>query len=122
MSIVLFAFFAISFSPIDSYDFFKSTLLRNPIPLVDYQFRDGFFLHVVASLAAGTCGTSKSLAIRAPGATDRFMVEAVCSPADVIRTRIMSSVSTCPVILMVKFDVFLVWKGPANRGPGPFLA
>ena len=41
-----------------SYDFFKMTLLRHRIPLVDYQFHDGFFLHVVASLAAGTCGTS----------------------------------------------------------------
>jgi len=60
-------------SQVGSYDFFKSTLLRNPIPLVNYQFHDGFFLHVVASLAAGTCGTT------------------VCSPADVMRTRIMSS-------------------------------
>lgn len=41
-----------------SYDFFKATLLRHRIPLVDYQFHDSFFLHVVASLAAGTCGTS----------------------------------------------------------------
>ncbi|KAH0838612.1 hypothetical protein J3R83DRAFT_6934 [Lanmaoa asiatica] len=40
-----------------SYDFFKMTLLRHRIPLVDYQFQDGFFLHAVASLAAGTCGT-----------------------------------------------------------------
>ena len=57
-------FFVVLFLPIDSYDFFKNTLLQYPIPLVDYQFRDGFFLHVVASLAAGTCGTSKSLAIK----------------------------------------------------------
>lgn len=41
-----------------SYDFFKATLLRHRIPMVDYQFHDGFLLHVVASLAAGTCGTS----------------------------------------------------------------
>lgn len=41
-----------------SYDFFKTTLLRHQIPFVNYQFQDGFFLHAVASLAAGTCGTS----------------------------------------------------------------
>lgn len=47
-----------SLSGLGSYDFFKTTLLQYPIPLVNYQFHDGFFLHVVASLAAGTCGTS----------------------------------------------------------------
>lgn len=40
------------------YDFFKSTLLRNPIPVVDYQFRDNLPLHVAASLLAGTFATS----------------------------------------------------------------
>jgi hypothetical protein len=43
---------------LNSYDFFKTTLLQYPIPLVNYQFHDGLFLHVVASLGAGTCGTS----------------------------------------------------------------
>ncbi|KIJ68767.1 hypothetical protein HYDPIDRAFT_173415 [Hydnomerulius pinastri MD-312] len=72
-------------SQVGSYDFFKSTLLRYRMPLVDYQFKDGFFLHVVASLAAGTCGTT------------------VCSPADVIRTRIMgSSGKASPVQVLVK--------------------
>lgn len=40
------------------YDFFKATLLQNRLHVVDYQFQDNFCLHVVASLAAGTCGTS----------------------------------------------------------------
>ncbi|KAH7883922.1 mitochondrial carrier [Phlebopus sp. FC_14] len=95
-------------SQVGSYDFFKLTLLRTRIPLVDYQFQDGFFLHVVASLAAGTCGTT------------------VCSPADVIRTRIMSSSGKdSPVQVMVKSlrqegPVFL-FKGwtPAFMRLGP---
>ncbi|KAG9314668.1 mitochondrial carrier [Chiua virens] len=70
---------------VGSYDFFKTILLRHQIPLVGYQFQDGFFLHVVASLAAGTCGTT------------------VTSPADVIRTRIMgSSAKASPVQVLVK--------------------
>ncbi|KIK99893.1 hypothetical protein PAXRUDRAFT_780592 [Paxillus rubicundulus Ve08.2h10] len=60
-------------SQVGSYDFFKTTLLRHHIPFVHYQFHDGLFLHVVASLMAGACGTT------------------VCSPVDVIRTRIMGS-------------------------------
>ncbi|KAH7914457.1 mitochondrial carrier domain-containing protein [Hygrophoropsis aurantiaca] len=72
-------------SQVGSYDFFKTTLLRYPIPVVDYQFRDNFLLHVVASLAAGTCGTT------------------VCSPADVIRTRIMgSSGKASPIEVLVR--------------------
>ncbi|KAG2045223.1 mitochondrial carrier [Suillus americanus] len=80
-------------SQVGSYDFFKTTLLQYPIPLVNYQFHDGFFLHVVASLAAGTCGTT------------------VCSPADVIRTRIMgSSGKASPIEVLVRS---LREEGPA---------
>lgn len=80
-------------SQVGSYDFFKTTLLQYPIPLVNYQFHDGFFLHVVASLAAGTCGTT------------------VCSPADVIRTRIMgSSGNASPIEVLVRS---LREEGPA---------
>ncbi|KAG1749674.1 mitochondrial carrier domain-containing protein [Suillus paluster] len=80
-------------SQVGSYDFFKSTLLQNPVPLVNYQFHDSFFLHVVASLAAGTCGTT------------------VCSPADVIRTRIMgSSGKASPIEVLVRS---LREEGPA---------
>ncbi|KAF5373764.1 hypothetical protein D9758_000854 [Tetrapyrgos nigripes] len=57
-----------------SYDFFKQTLLNKTIPVLDYQLRDSLPLHALASCMAGTFATT------------------VCSPADVIRSRIMSSV------------------------------
>ncbi|KAG2142525.1 mitochondrial carrier [Suillus cothurnatus] len=80
-------------SQVGSYDFFKTTLLQYPIPLVNYQFHDGLFLHVVASLGAGTCGTT------------------VCSPADVIRTRIMgSSGKASPIEVLLRS---LREEGPA---------
>ncbi|RDB28977.1 Mitochondrial dicarboxylate transporter [Hypsizygus marmoreus] len=60
-------------SQVGSYDLFKSTLLRNPIPVVDYQLRDNLLLHVIASLLAGTFATT------------------VCSPADVLRSRVMAA-------------------------------
>ncbi|GLB36531.1 putative mitochondrial carrier (TC 2.A.29) family protein [Lyophyllum shimeji] len=60
-------------SQVASYDFFKSMLLRNPIPLVDYQLRDNLLLHVIASTMAGTIATT------------------VCAPADVIRSRVMAA-------------------------------
>ncbi|KAN0100925.1 mitochondrial carrier [Tylopilus felleus] len=95
-------------SQVGSYDFFKTTLLCHRIPLVDYQFQDGFFLHVVASLAAGTCGTT------------------VCSPADVIRTRIMgSSGNANPLQVLAKSlreeGPMFVFKGwtPAFMRLGP---
>jgi len=62
-------------SQVGSYDFFKSTLLRNPLPVVDYQLRDNLLLHVLASLLAGTFATT------------------VCSPADVLRSRVMAASS-----------------------------
>ncbi|KAF8139925.1 mitochondrial carrier [Boletus edulis] len=95
-------------SQVGSYDFFKMTLLRHRIPLVNYQFHDGFFLHVVASLAAGTCGTT------------------VCSPVDVIRTRIMgSSGNASPFQVLVRSlreeGPMFVFKGwtPAFMRLGP---
>ncbi|KAF8061006.1 mitochondrial carrier [Lyophyllum atratum] len=60
-------------SQVASYDFFKSTLLHNPLPLVDYQLRDNLVLHVIASTLAGTVATT------------------VCSPADVVRSRVMAA-------------------------------
>ncbi|KAK0500637.1 mitochondrial carrier domain-containing protein [Armillaria luteobubalina] len=62
-------------SQVWSYDFFKTSLLRHPVPLTNYQFRDNLGVHVAASVLAGTFATT------------------VCSPADVIRSRIMSSSS-----------------------------
>ncbi|KAI6045150.1 mitochondrial carrier [Pisolithus marmoratus] len=71
-------------SQVGSYDFFKARLLKRGLPLVNYQFHDNFLLHFVASLAAATCGTT------------------VCSPADVIRTRIMgSSARAGPIRVLV---------------------
>ncbi|KAH8834911.1 mitochondrial carrier [Flagelloscypha sp. PMI_526] len=62
-------------SQIGSYDFFKTSLLRKTVPLTDYQLQDNLVLHVVSSGLAGIVATT------------------VCSPADVIRSRIMSSSS-----------------------------
>lgn len=42
-----------------SYDFFKQLLLRNRLPLLDYQLKDGLLLHSVASVMAGTVATSE---------------------------------------------------------------
>ncbi|KAH9836594.1 mitochondrial carrier [Rhodofomes roseus] len=61
-------------SQVWSYDFFKSWFLRHQLPVVNYQFRDNLGLHMVASTLAGTVATT------------------VCSPADVMRSRLMSAV------------------------------
>ncbi|TFY70085.1 hypothetical protein EVJ58_g15 [Rhodofomes roseus] len=60
-------------SQVWSYDFFKSWFLRHQLPVVNYQFRDNLGLHMVASTLAGTVATT------------------VCSPADVMRSRLMSA-------------------------------
>ncbi|KAF8973857.1 dicarboxylic acid transporter, partial [Flammula alnicola] len=57
------------------YDFFKATLLANRLPIMDYQFRDNLPLHLASSCLAGMFATT------------------VCSPADVIRSRLMASSS-----------------------------
>ncbi|KAK2461710.1 hypothetical protein APHAL10511_006173 [Amanita phalloides] len=62
-------------SQVGSYDFFKSTLLNRQLPVVNYQFRDNLVLHVVSSCLSGTFATT------------------ICSPADVIRSRLMASSS-----------------------------
>ncbi|KAI0028280.1 dicarboxylic acid transporter [Vararia minispora EC-137] len=59
-------------SQVASYDYFKTTLLHNHIPFINYQFKDGFLLHSFASLCAGTVATT------------------VCAPADVLKSRLMS--------------------------------
>ncbi|KAH9850664.1 dicarboxylic acid transporter [Lenzites betulinus] len=60
-------------SQVCSYDLFKSMLLRNRIPLIDYQLKDGLLLHTISSVLAGTVATT------------------VCAPADVLRSRLMSA-------------------------------
>ncbi|KAF9812229.1 hypothetical protein IEO21_06313 [Rhodonia placenta] len=58
------------------YDLFKTMLLQHRVPVLDYQFRDNLALHMAASTLAGTVATT------------------VCSPADVMRSRLMSAVCT----------------------------
>ncbi|EMD41524.1 hypothetical protein CERSUDRAFT_110075 [Gelatoporia subvermispora B] len=60
-------------SQVGSYDYFKSRLLREPLPLIGFQFRDNLLLHTAASCLAGTVATT------------------VCAPADVMRSRLMSA-------------------------------
>ncbi|KAJ7226006.1 mitochondrial carrier [Mycena pura] len=67
-------------SQVGSYDFFKTNLLRHSGAMFNYQLKDNMLLHVLASLLAGTFATT------------------VCSPADVMRTRIMSSSSDASLL------------------------
>ncbi|PPQ67420.1 hypothetical protein CVT25_005999 [Psilocybe cyanescens] len=55
------------------YDFFKTTLLDNPLPFIDHQLHDNLLLHLTSSCMAGMFATT------------------VCSPADVIRSRLMAA-------------------------------
>ncbi|KAI0320979.1 dicarboxylic acid transporter [Amylostereum chailletii] len=59
-------------SQVGSYDFFKSGLLHQPLPFVNYQLKDNLLLHTVSSCLAGTVATT------------------VCAPADVLRSRLMA--------------------------------
>ncbi|KAJ4485528.1 mitochondrial carrier domain-containing protein [Lentinula aciculospora] len=67
-------------SQVGSYDLFKSALLDKTIPVLDYQLHDSLALHTLSSLLAGTFATT------------------VCSPADVLRTRVMTSTSNDSVL------------------------
>ncbi|KAJ3877514.1 mitochondrial carrier domain-containing protein [Lentinula edodes] len=71
-------------SQVGSYDLFKSSLLNKTIPVLDYQLHDSLALHTLASLLAGTFATT------------------VCSPADVLRTRVMTSTSKDSVLHILK--------------------
>ncbi|TEB39094.1 mitochondrial carrier [Coprinellus micaceus] len=59
-------------SQVGSYDFIKSKLLSKHIPIVDVTLQDNFLLHIISSTLAGTVATT------------------VCSPADVLRSRVMA--------------------------------
>ncbi|KAF7340085.1 hypothetical protein MVEN_01926600 [Mycena venus] len=74
-------------SQVGSYDLFKTTLLRHSGPVFNYQLKDNLLLHVTASLLAGTFATT------------------VCSPADVMRTRIMSSSSDASLLHVLTTSV-----------------
>jgi len=62
-------------SQVGSYDYFKSKLLNKTLPVVNHTLHDGLGLHLIASCLAGTVATT------------------VCSPADVLRSRLMASSS-----------------------------
>ncbi|KAI0935824.1 hypothetical protein AcV5_004138 [Taiwanofungus camphoratus] len=82
-------------SQVGSYDFFKSTLLRNPLPIINYQFRDNLLLHTIASTLAGTFATSELDPYTEPSVVQNSlatMSTAICAPADVMRSRLMSAV------------------------------
>ncbi|KAJ3724253.1 mitochondrial carrier domain-containing protein [Lentinula guzmanii] len=71
-------------SQVGSYDLFKSALLNRTIPVLDYQLHDSLALHTLSSLLAGTFATT------------------VCSPADVLRTRVMTSTANDSVLDILK--------------------
>ncbi|KAF9056451.1 dicarboxylic acid transporter [Panaeolus papilionaceus] len=60
-------------SQVGSYDFIKTSLIFKTIPIVDYQLKDNLVLHLISSCFAGMFATT------------------ICSPADVIRSRVMAS-------------------------------
>ncbi|KAI0700428.1 mitochondrial carrier domain-containing protein [Cytidiella melzeri] len=60
-------------SQVATYDYFKSKLLSRSLPFTSYQFKDNLLCHTASSLLAGAVATT------------------VCSPADVIRSRVMSA-------------------------------
>lgn len=76
------------------YDLFKQILLRNKVPVIDYQMQDGLLLHSVSSVLAGTVATSKSFLASCdviPSCSLRFL-SAITAPADVLRSRLMAAV------------------------------
>ncbi|EEB89378.1 hypothetical protein MPER_12527 [Moniliophthora perniciosa FA553] len=79
-------------SQVGSYDYFKSVLLNKQIPFTNYQLRDSLLLHSIASCLAGTLATT------------------VCSPVDVLRSRVMSSSSNYSAIQILKRS--LEMEGP----------
>ncbi|KAF8530999.1 mitochondrial carrier [Gautieria morchelliformis] len=60
-------------SQLASYDYFKTYLLTHRLPMTHIQLDDNLALHTIASSLAGTVATT------------------ICSPADVIKARMMSS-------------------------------
>ncbi|KAI0344082.1 mitochondrial carrier [Trametopsis cervina] len=71
-------------SQVATYDYFKSRLLSQPLPLTNFQFKDNLLCHTASSLLAGAVATT------------------VCSPADVLRSRVMSSSCDTSMIEILK--------------------
>ncbi|KAJ7596777.1 mitochondrial carrier [Mycena floridula] len=67
-------------SQVGSYDLFKAALLHTSVPVINYELKDGLVLHAIASTLAGALATT------------------ICSPADVLKSRIMSSSSNDGVL------------------------
>lgn len=66
-------------SQVCSYDFFKGKLVYTTLPVFNYELEDNLLTHFLASCSAGTVATT------------------ICSPADVLRSRVMASSSDTPV-------------------------
>ncbi|KAJ3480162.1 hypothetical protein NLI96_g8549 [Meripilus lineatus] len=79
-------------SQVGSYDLFKRYLLSHPVPILEYQFHDNLLCHIAASILAGTVATT------------------VCSPADVMRSRLMSAPGDASPIAILKESL-------RNEGP-----
>ncbi|KAL0581377.1 hypothetical protein V5O48_000641 [Marasmius crinis-equi] len=71
-------------SQVGSYDLFKQALLHKSIPIIDYELKDSLLLHSIASCLAGTVATT------------------VCSPVDVLRSRVMSNSSDYTAFQILK--------------------
>jgi len=74
------------------YDFIKTTLLAHRLPIVDFQMSDNILLHLVSSCLAGMFATSESSILPLSDYPNNLYSTAVCSPADVIRSRLMAAV------------------------------
>ncbi|CAL1696694.1 unnamed protein product [Somion occarium] len=64
---------------VGSYDVFKTLLISQPLPIIQFQFRDNLLCHVISSIMAGAFATT------------------VCAPADVLKSRLMSASGNLPI-------------------------
>lgn len=115
-----------SYETLNSYDFFKTFLLSRPLPLVQFQMRDNLLCHVVSSVLAGTVATSMYRPICPVFIVCSFIITpfpAVCAPADVLKSRLMSAVSPSiwppdqashwhSVLLLVIVVICALWLSP----------
>lgn len=94
-------------SQLGSYDWFKHTLLESNL------LTDGPVLHFFASLGAGTVATSKCDV--SPGLLATLLTpSAVCSPADVIKSRMMNAKDNLGFLKVISNSV-------AKEGPMVFF-
>ncbi|KAI0090019.1 mitochondrial carrier [Irpex rosettiformis] len=95
-------------SQVATYDYFKSKLLTHTLPVVNYHFKDNLLCHTASSLLAGAVATT------------------VCSPADVLRSRVMSASCNSGIIDILRTSMHkegpsFLFKGwtPAFMRLGP---